>query len=55
MNRIKSKSESKIDNKIELAENQVLLWLKKFWQFSLFYGDYLASLHSKKTISQTKK
>lgn len=24
------------------------LWLKKFWQFSLFYGDYLASLHSQK-------
>lgn len=24
------------------------LWCQKFWQFSLFYGDYLASLHSKK-------
>lgn len=24
------------------------LWCKKFWQFSLFYGDYLAGLHSKK-------
>ena len=24
------------------------LWLIKFWQFSLFYGNYLASLHSKK-------
>ena len=23
-------------------------WCNKFWQFSLFYGDYLASLHSKK-------
>lgn len=27
---------------------QVWLWLKKFWQFSLFYGDYLGSLHSQK-------
>ena len=24
------------------------LWCRKFWQFSLFYGDYLASLHSRK-------
>ena len=24
------------------------LWCRKFWQFSLFYGDYLASLHSQK-------
>ena len=24
------------------------LWCQKFWQFSLFYGDYLASLHSQK-------
>ena len=55
MNRIKSRSNTNINNKIELAENKVLLWLKEFWQFSLFYGDYLASLHSKKTISQTKK
>lgn len=25
------------------------LWCQKFWQFSLFYGDYLASLHSRKS------
>lgn len=24
------------------------LWLQKFWQFSNFYGDYLASLHVNK-------
>lgn len=24
------------------------LWCRKFWQFSLYYGDYLASLHSRK-------
>lgn len=24
------------------------LWCHEFWQFSLFYGDYLASLHSRK-------
>jgi hypothetical protein len=23
-------------------------WCHKFWQFSLFYGDYLAKLHSKR-------
>ena len=29
-------------------ERKISLWWKKFWQFSLFYGDYLASLHSRK-------
>lgn len=24
------------------------LWCQKFWQFSLFYGNYLADLHSRK-------
>ena len=24
------------------------LWYQKFWRFSLFYGEYLASLHSQK-------
>ena len=36
------------NNKVSYTENRVWLWLKKFWEFSLFYGDYLASLHSQK-------
>ncbi|MEM7761298.1 MAG: hypothetical protein AAF298_24690 [Cyanobacteria bacterium P01_A01_bin.40] len=48
MNYTKSKINSNIENKIEFEENKVMLGLKKFWQFSLFYGDYLASLHAKK-------
>ena len=36
------------DNKVEFEENKILLWLSNFWQFSLFYGDYIASLHAKK-------
>jgi hypothetical protein len=38
-----------LDNRPVLTQNQKLrLWCQKFWQFSLFYGDYLASLHSRK-------
>lgn len=29
-------------------DQKVRLFVKKFGKFSLFYGDYLASLHSKK-------
>ena len=29
-------------------------WVIKFWQFSLFYGDYLGSLHSRKDSSARK-
>ncbi|MEM8830732.1 MAG: hypothetical protein AAGE96_15430 [Cyanobacteria bacterium P01_G01_bin.19] len=35
-------------NKVEFEENKMLLWLEKFWQFSLFYGNYLGSLHARK-------
>ena len=49
MNYNKSNINSNIENNsIEFEENKVMLWIEKFWQFSLFYGDYLASLHSKK-------
>ena len=27
-------------------------WIIKFWQFSLFYGNYLGSLHSRKKVSK---
>ena len=38
-----------IDRQPVLNQYQkVWLWCQKFWQFSLFYGDYLASLHSRK-------
>ncbi len=37
-------------NRVEIAENKILLAIKKFWQFSLFYGDYLGSLHSHKKL-----
>ncbi len=49
MNYTKStKIDSNIKDNIEFKENKVMLWLNNFWQFSLFYGDYLANLHSKK-------
>lgn len=52
MNHSKCYKDSSInDNKIEFVENKIFLWLNKFWQFSLFYGDYLASLHSQKKSS----
>ena len=35
-------------NKAEFEENKMLLWLENFWQFSLFYGNHLASLHGRK-------
>ena len=35
------------ENKVVYHDNKVS-WFQKFWQFSLFYGDYLASLHSNK-------
>ena len=34
--------------KIEIEENKIIIFLQRFWQFSKFYGDYLANLHSKK-------
>lgn len=37
-------------NQVEFVENKFFLWIAKFWQFSLFYGDYLAKLHSKKGV-----
>ena len=45
----KSDFNSTVNNdKIEIVKNKTLLFLKKFWHFSLFYGDYLGSLHSRK-------
>ena len=35
-------------NKISYNRNKLWLWVKKFWEFSLFYGQYLGSLHSQK-------
>ena len=37
------------NNKIEIIKNRALLFIKSFWKFSLFYGDCLASLHSRKS------
>lgn len=56
MNHTKPQITSDIDNeKIELVENKLISWLNNFWQFSLFYGNYLAGLHSqKKNYSRTK-
>ncbi|WP_319421253.1 hypothetical protein [Pleurocapsa sp. FMAR1] len=49
---IYSKSNTKLsniaENKVVYDDNKVRLWFQKFWQFSLFYGDYLGSLHSNK-------
>ncbi len=36
------------NNQIYTLDRKVWLWCQKFWQFSRFYGDYLAGLHSKK-------
>ncbi len=36
------------ENKVVYHDNKVMSWFQKFWQFSLFYGNYLVSLHSKK-------
>lgn len=50
MSYTKSNIDSTVNNnKIEIVENKALLFLKKFWQFSFFYGDYLGSLHSRKS------
>ena len=55
MNYAKSNIDSSIDNnKIEIIENKALLYLRNFWKFSLFYGDYLANLHSRKNADHRK-
>jgi hypothetical protein len=33
------------NQKIEIRENKILVWLRKFWEFSNFYGEYRASVH----------
>ena len=49
MNHTKSNFRSNVESsRIEFEENKVIQWLEKFWRFSLFYGDRLASLHAKK-------
>lgn len=32
--------------KLEFESDKILEFVKKFWQFSKFYGEYLASMHS---------
>ena len=34
------------EQKIEFESNKTLLLIEKFWQFSRFYGDYLATMSS---------
>lgn len=48
MSHTKYHIEANVDSKIEFKENKVLLWLEKIWQSSLFYGNYIGSLHSRK-------
>lgn len=49
MNYFKSNYELLDTDRQPLNQYQIIWsWCHKFWQFSLFYGDYLASLHSKK-------
>lgn len=51
MNHVNPKITSNIDNnQVEFVENKLILRINKFWQFCLFYGDYLASLHAKQKI-----
>jgi hypothetical protein len=44
------------EEKIEIRESKILVWLRKFWEFSNFYGEYRASIHFKnyRGISQEK-
>jgi hypothetical protein len=49
MNWINSKSKfSHTNDRQTTLDKKVWLWLKKFWEFSCFYGEYKASLHSRK-------
>ncbi len=36
------------DSKIKFEENKILLLIKKFWEFSNFYGEYRARIHFNK-------
>ena len=40
---------------IEIEQNQILIFLQNFWKFSKFYGEYLASLHSKNKSNFSSK
>lgn len=42
------KAFTRINNYQTTLNRTVVLWLKQFWEFSCFYGEYKASLHSKK-------
>lgn len=42
-------------DKIEIEDNKILLFLQRFWQFSKFYGEYLASLHSQKKLNSRSR
>ena len=39
---------SRAYEKIEIEQNKIISVLQKFWQFSKFYGNYIASPYSKK-------
>ena len=38
-----------VPNNRVTIKSRLQSWATNFWRFSLFYGDYLASLHSKKS------
>lgn len=46
--KVNSQSPNVNRDRVLTPNRKVWLWLTKFWQFSNFYGDYLASLHSQK-------
>lgn len=54
MKKESTKQES-IGEKLEFEENKFLLFIDKFWQFSKFYGEYLATMHSKPYQQLEKK
>ena len=43
------------NSKIEFEENQTVMFIQKFWQFSKFYGKYLGSMHSNSFKQQKLK
>jgi hypothetical protein len=40
------------NSKIEFEENKILLFIKRFWKFSNFYGEYRARIHFDKSFKQ---
>lgn len=54
MKKESTKQES-IGEKLEFEENKFMLFIDKFCQFSKFYGEYLATMHSKPHQHQFEK